>query len=87
MMTIDSQKFIQGDHSALKLELGILHAYIDVYQNKKKATIMLEANKKTAKSLLHKTIYHDKRDGAAMLLVMVFYMGIDDGGSKVARNA
>ena len=45
--------------------------------------IMLEANKKTAKNLKHKTIYHDRKDGDTMLLTMIFYMGIDDGGEKV----
>lgn len=44
---------------------------------------MLEANKNTAKNFKQKTIYSDKPNGAALLLVMVFYMGIDDGGTKV----
>jgi hypothetical protein len=41
---------------------------------------MVEANKKTVKSILHNTIFYDKADGPSMLLVLVFYMGIDDGG-------
>lgn len=64
----------------MKLTDGIFQAYKDVYQNPRKAMIMLQANNKTVDNMLHRTIFHDKKDGNAMLLVMVFYMGIDDGG-------
>lgn len=43
---------------------------------------MLEANKSTTRRLLSDTIFHDKGDGEAMLLVLVFYMGINDGGKS-----
>jgi hypothetical protein len=86
MMTIDSEKFNQAGHSSMKLADGIFQAYKDVYQNTKKAMIMLQANIKTVDNLLHRTIYHDKKDGHAMLLVMVFYMGIDDGGRKIVTK-
>lgn len=51
-----------------------------------KATIMLESNKRTAKNLLEKSIYYDKKDGLSLLLVLVFYMGIDDGGKQIIQR-
>lgn len=80
MMTIDAEKFVEEGHTPLKLEDGIFQTYMDIYKNRNKAMIMMAANKKTVEKLFHDTIFHDRVNGRSMLLVLIFYMGIDDGG-------
>ena len=82
MMTLETEKFDLYGHSKFRLEEGIFRSYEDVFQNRERALAMLEANKQTARQVLPSTIFHDKGDGEAMLLVLVFYMGINDGGKK-----
>jgi len=81
-MTMAAQMFEEEGHTNIKLSDGIVQAYMDVYQDKKLAIGALRKNKETAKALLNDTIFFDKPNGLELLLVLVFFMGIDDGGSK-----
>lgn len=47
---------------------------------------MVSKLKDTVKSALSSTIFSQYGDGDAMLLVLVFYMGIEDGGKKVTKR-
>lgn len=82
MMTIEAEKFDVSGHTSIKLQDGIYRTYKDVYGSHNRALAMVNANIKTTRSVLPNTIFYDKADGESMLLVLVFYMGIDDGGKK-----
>ena len=86
-MTMAAQMFEEEGHTNIKLSDGIVQAYMDVYQDKKLAIGALRKNKETAKALLNDTIFFDKPNGLELLLVLVFFMGIDDGGAKEVVQA
>ena len=83
MMTQEIEKFIEYGHTKVKLIDGIMQAYKSIYMSKKKAAIVLAANMETVDHLINTSCFWDRKDGDAMLLVLIFYMGIDESGSKV----
>ena len=86
-MTMAAENFIEEGHTELKLSDGIYQAYLKVYkQDRTRAKQMLNQDKQTAQQQLANTIFGDKTNGFSLLLVLVFYLGLNHGKSEAKKN-